>query len=47
MYAAEMAIYDMMHNTFHEEGTSVQAILRYSLSSLNGCNIGITDGKEL
>jgi hypothetical protein len=28
-------------------GTGVQAILRFCLVSLNGCNIGITDGTEL
>jgi hypothetical protein len=28
-------------------GTGVQAILRFCLSNLNGCNVGITDGRDL
>jgi hypothetical protein len=28
-------------------GTGIQAILRFCLSSLNGCNVGITDVKAL
>jgi hypothetical protein len=27
-------------------GTAVEAILRFCLRDLRGCNIGITDGKE-
>jgi putative component of toxin-antitoxin plasmid stabilization module len=30
-----------------ETGTGVQAILGFCLSSLNGCNVGITDGRDL
>jgi hypothetical protein len=28
-------------------GTGVQAILRFSLNNLRGCNVGITDGRDL
>jgi hypothetical protein len=28
-------------------GTSIQAILRFCLSKLRSCNIGITDGRGL
>jgi hypothetical protein len=28
-------------------GTGFQAILRFCLSNMNVCNVGITDGKEL
>jgi hypothetical protein len=28
-------------------GTGVQAILRFSLSNLKGCSVGITDGRDL
>jgi hypothetical protein len=27
-------------------GTGVQAILRFCLSNLNGCDVGITDGTD-
>jgi hypothetical protein len=32
--------------SFMKIGSGVQAILRFRLSNLNGCNAGITDGKE-
>jgi hypothetical protein len=32
---------------FMKIGTGVQAVLRLCLSSLRGCNIGITDGRDL
>jgi hypothetical protein len=28
-------------------GTGVEAILRFSLSNLNDCNVGTTDGNEM
>jgi hypothetical protein len=28
-------------------GIGIQAILRFCLNNFNGCNVGITDGKEL
>jgi hypothetical protein len=28
-------------------GTGIQAILRFYLSNLRGCNVGITDGRHL
>jgi hypothetical protein len=28
-------------------GTGVQAILSFRLSNLRGCNVGITDGRDL
>jgi hypothetical protein len=28
-------------------GTAIQAILSFCLSNLNGCNVAITDGKQL
>jgi hypothetical protein len=33
--------------SFMKIGTDVQAMLRFCLRNLRGCNIGITDGKEL
>jgi hypothetical protein len=33
--------------SFVKIGTGVQAILRFFLNNLNGCNVDITDGKKL
>jgi hypothetical protein len=33
--------------SFIKIGTGVQAILKFCLSNLNGCNVGITDEKGL
>jgi hypothetical protein len=33
--------------SFMKIGTGIQAILRFRLSNLNGCNDGITDGRDL
>jgi hypothetical protein len=33
-------------SSFMKIVTGVQGILRFCLSNLNGCNVGITDGKE-
>jgi hypothetical protein len=34
-------------SSFMKTGTCVQAILRFCLSDLNGCNVGIIDAREL
>jgi hypothetical protein len=45
IYAFAMASYDMIYlPSFVKIGTGVQAILRFCLSNLKGCNVGITDG---
>jgi hypothetical protein len=45
MYAVEMASCGMIYITgFMKIGTGVQAILRFCLSNLKGCNVGITGG---
>jgi hypothetical protein len=31
---------------FHEDGTGIQAILRFYPRNLRGCNVGITDGRD-
>jgi hypothetical protein len=33
--------------SFMSIGTSVQAILIFGLINLNGCNVGIAEGKEI
>jgi hypothetical protein len=33
--------------TFMKIGTGVQAILRLCLNNFKGCNVGITDGRDL
>jgi hypothetical protein len=33
--------------SFMKIDTGVQAILRFRLSNLKGCNVGITDGRDL
>jgi uncharacterized protein YraI len=48
MYAVEMASCDMIYlPSFIEIGTGVQAILRFCLSNFDGCNVGITDRRDL
>jgi hypothetical protein len=48
VYAIEMASCGMIYApSFMKIGIGVQAMLRFCLISLNGCNVGITDGKEL
>jgi hypothetical protein len=34
-------------SSFIKIGTGVQAILSFCLSNLKGCNVGITDGRDL
>jgi hypothetical protein len=44
----EMGSGGMMYiRSLMKTGTGVQAILRFCLSNLNGCNVGITDGRDL
>jgi hypothetical protein len=43
-YAVEMASCGLQ--SFLKFGTGVQAILRFCLGNLTGCNIGITDGRN-
>jgi hypothetical protein len=48
MDTVEMASHGMIYiPLFTKISTGIQAISRISLSNLNGCKIGITDGKEL
>jgi hypothetical protein len=44
-YAIEMASGSMMY--VPKICTGVQATLRFRLKKLRGCNVGITDGKDL
>jgi hypothetical protein len=36
-----------VHTKFHEDGTGAQAILKFCLRNVRGCNGGITDGRDL
>jgi hypothetical protein len=36
-----------IHTEFMKIDVRVQAILRFCLSNLRSCNVGITDGKDL
>jgi hypothetical protein len=48
MHAIEMGSGGMIYiQRFMKIGTGVQAILRFYLRNLRGCNVGITDGKDL
>jgi hypothetical protein len=48
MYTVEMTSCGMIYlSSFMKIGTGVQAILRFCLRNLRGCNVGITDGKYL
>jgi hypothetical protein len=48
MYAVEMASYRMINmSSFMKIGTGVQVILRFCLRNLRGCNVGITDWRDL
>jgi hypothetical protein len=47
MYTVEMASCGMIYLlSFIKDGTGVQAILRYYLINLRGCNVDITDGRD-
>jgi hypothetical protein len=46
-YAVEIASCGMIYlMSFIKIGTGVQAILRFGLRNLRGCNVGITDGRD-
>jgi hypothetical protein len=48
IYVIDIALAGMIFlPSFMKTGTDLQAILRFGFSNLNGCNVGITDGKEL
>jgi hypothetical protein len=48
MYAVEMASCGMIYlPSFMKTAKGVQAILRFCLSNLTGCNVGITNGRNL
>jgi hypothetical protein len=48
MYAVEIPSGGMIYlPSFIKIGTGVQAILRFCFSYLKGCNVGITDGRDL
>jgi hypothetical protein len=47
-YAFEMASCGVIYvPCFMKIGTSLQSILRFYLKSLKGCNVGITEGRDL
>jgi hypothetical protein len=47
-FAVEMGSGGMIYiPSFMKIGTDVEATLRFRLSSLEGCNIGVTDWKNL
>jgi hypothetical protein len=48
MYAVEMASCGMIYlPNFMKFGTGVQAVLRFCPSSLNSCNVDITNGRDI
>jgi hypothetical protein len=48
MYTVEMASCGMIClASFMKTDSGVQAIVRFCLRNFNGCNVGITDGREL
>jgi hypothetical protein len=48
MFAFEMAACGMIHlQCFMKIGAGVQAILRCVLRNLRGCNVDITDGRNV
>jgi hypothetical protein len=48
MYANEFGSGGMIYvPRFMKTYTGVQAILRFCLRNLRGCNVGITDGRDL
>jgi hypothetical protein len=48
MYAVEMGSSGMIYiRSFIMIGTGIQAILRFCLSNVNVCNVGITDQWDL
>jgi hypothetical protein len=48
MYTTEMASCDMTYiASFMKTGTGVQALFRFCTGNLKGCNIDITEGRNL
>jgi hypothetical protein len=48
MYAVEMASCGMAYIlSFMRTGRGIEAILRYCLINLRGCNVGVTEGRDL
>jgi hypothetical protein len=48
IYAVQMPSSGMMFlPNFINIGSCIQAIFRIFLSNLDGCNVGITDGRDL
>jgi hypothetical protein len=48
MYAIEMASGGMINiPSYMKMGTGIQTIIWFCLSSLRGCNVGITAGRDL
>jgi hypothetical protein len=47
-YTVEMALCGMIDiKSFMKIGTGVPKILKFGLRNLRGCNVGITDGKDV
>jgi hypothetical protein len=47
-YSVEMASHGMISiPSFMKIGAGIQAVLRFCLRNLRGCNVGITDGRDL
>jgi hypothetical protein len=47
-YGIEMVSCDMIYvPSFMKIDAGIQAILRFSFRNLRGCNVGITDGRDL
>jgi hypothetical protein len=47
-YPIDMALDDMIYiSSYMKIGTGVRAILRSFLSNFRGCNVGITDARDL
>jgi hypothetical protein len=47
MYAVESSGDTISLPSFMKLGTGVQAVLRFYHSNLNGCNVGISKGRDL
>jgi hypothetical protein len=48
IYTVEIGSGGVIHiQSFTKIGTGVQAILKFCLRNLRGCNVGITEGRDL
>jgi hypothetical protein len=48
IYAFEVPLCGMIiFSSFMKTGTDVQEVLRFYITNFRGCNVGITDGREL